>query len=91
MLCREGYNFHKGGVMVSKIVPECEVQLGMWQQENRQKNMVVMNALDTINEGMGQDTVRFAAQGYSQQWKLRNQYVSKRYTTRIEDILEVKD
>lgn len=91
MLFREGYNFHKAGVMVTKIVPESEIQLGMWQQENRAKNKVVMKALDTINECMGRDTVRFAAQGYSEQWKLRNEYISKRYTTRIDDILEVKD
>ena len=91
MLYREGYNFHKAGVMVTKIVPQSQVQLGFWQQENREKNKVVIKALDSVNKNMGRDTLRFAAQGYSKGWKLRTDYISKCYTTRIEDILEVKD
>lgn len=36
------------------------------KQENRQKNKVVVKALDNFKEGIGRDTVRFGAQGYNQ-------------------------
>lgn len=50
-----------------------------------------MKAMDSLNGCMGDKTVRFAAQGYSTQWKLRSEYMSKCYTTRLEHIPRVMD
>jgi DNA polymerase V len=50
-----------------------------------------MNALDGVNGYMGVDSVRYAAQGYSEKWKLRMEHKSKCYTTRIEHIIAIKD
>lgn len=91
MLYKRGYNFNKAGVIVLDIVPQSQVQTALWDSENKLKNRAVMKALDGINNCMGSDAVRFAAQGYSSKWKLRTEYLSKCYTTRLEDILRIGD
>lgn len=91
MLYKEGYNFNKAGVIVEDLVPEENVQKAFWQQEDKQKNKAVMKALDSLNDYLGQNTVRFAAQGYSKEWSLRCDYLSKCYTTRLDHISELKD
>jgi DNA polymerase V len=91
MLYKTGYNFHKTGMFVTDIFPNTQVQGAIYQVENKAKNAKVMKALDGINSYMGGDTVRFAAQGYSKEWKLRSEHLSKCYTTRIDYIIRVKD
>lgn len=91
MLYKKGYNFNKAGVIVENIVPESSLQKPLWEEENKEKNEVIMKALDTINGQQGRDTVRFAAQGYSKEWKLRMEHLSKCYTTRLDHVVRVKD
>jgi DNA polymerase V len=49
-----------------------------------------MKTLDKVNSAFGANTVRFARQGYSKKWKLRQMRLSQCYTTRIEEILTIK-
>jgi DNA polymerase V len=91
MLYKRGYNFHKTGMFVTGIVPQTQVQGAFYGVENKAKNTRVMKALDGINGALGRDTVRFAAQGYSQKWNLRSQHLSPCYTTRLEHIIRIKD
>jgi DNA polymerase V len=91
MLYKRGYNYHKTGMVVMGIVPQNQVQSAIYAVENRPKNKAVMNALDSVNNYLGRDTVRFAAQGYSDGWKLRMEHLSKQYTTRIDQIVQIKD
>ena len=91
MLYKKGYNYHKAGVVVSAIVPNQEVQGSLWDEEHKLQNGKLMTALDSINKYMGVDTVKYAVQGDSKKWKLRSDYLSQCYTTRLEDILKVKN
>jgi DNA polymerase V len=90
LLYKEGYNFHKAGVIVTDIVPHNQVQSSLWGEENKEKNGKLMKALDGINNCMGRNTVQYAVQGNSQKWKLRSEHISKCYTTRLDHILIVK-
>jgi DNA polymerase V len=91
MLFRQGYNYHKAGVMILDITPKEKVQATLWEVEDKARNKKLMTALDGVNHRMGDNTVRFAAQGYSNQWKLRAEHLSKCFTTRLEHVLTVKD
>ncbi|HZG74157.1 MAG TPA: DUF4113 domain-containing protein [Chondromyces sp.] len=73
------------------IVPRKQIQAAIWEEEDKEKNKKLMKALDGVNNYMGDNTVKFAAQGYSREWKLRTEYLSKCYTTRLEHILIVKE
>lgn len=86
----EGYNFLKVGVTVSELVPDDEVQYGMFDETDRTKNSKMMKALDAINTIHGRDTVRLAVQGVKKTWKMRQARLSQRYTTDINQLLTVR-
>jgi len=88
-LYKEDYNFNKVGCIAMNLVPEDQVQLGLFDSKNRNKDEKVMDAIDKLNRHFGTDLVKVARQGFSKKWKLRQLHLSKCYTTRIEDIQKV--
>jgi DNA polymerase V len=87
---RDGYNYNKTGYMAMELTPEEHVQYGIFDVTNRGRDKTMMKALDKINGSFGSNIVRFARQGYSKKWKLRQMKLSPCYTTRIEDVLTIK-
>jgi hypothetical protein len=51
-----------------------------------QKSQRLMDTLDQINRKMGRGTLRLAAEGFEQAWRVRADYPSPRYTTRWEEL-----
>ena len=90
VIFKPGFKYLKCGVITMDIVPEEQIQYGMFDQVNRGRNKTVMNALDKVNRAFGKDTVRFAVQGYEKRYKLKAAYLSKRYTTNFDEILTIK-
>ncbi|RYZ31270.1 MAG: Y-family DNA polymerase, partial [Sphingobacteriales bacterium] len=89
---KEGIVYKKTGVTVMDLVPETAVQRSLFDPvSDRPKNARLMQALDGINRKHGQDTVRMSSLGYSAIWKLKIEHKSPCYTTRIADILKVKN
>jgi len=86
---KEGYRFKKTGVIVMDIVPESTVQGGLFDAVNRKRDKKLMAVLDNINQSFSKDMLRFAAQGYSDRWKLRCEKLSKHYTTNLNDIITI--
>jgi DNA polymerase V len=87
---REGYRYKKAGVLVSEIIPEDQVQGSLFDRMDHGKQAEVMKTMDRLNARYGQNTVKIAAQGSGQKWKLRQEKLSPSYTTRWSDIIEVK-
>ncbi|MGB8190484.1 MAG: Y-family DNA polymerase [Chitinophagaceae bacterium] len=85
-----GYNFIKAGVMIVDLVPNSEVQSGIFDNANRKRDNGLMKALDKVNKSFGKDIVRFAAQGYNGEWGLKHERLSPCYTTNINHILKIK-
>lgn len=50
-----------------------------------------MDTIDKVNKSLGKEIVRFAVQGFEKKYKVRAEYLSPRYTTKISDILKVKN
>jgi DNA polymerase V len=86
---KTSYNFAKGGVMVSDIVPETEAQANLFDHCDRQANNNLMAALDKLNKPFGKDVVQVAARGQRKNWLMRADYKSLCYTTRLGDLLTV--
>lgn len=72
-----------------QLIPEDQIQHGIFDVVNRQRNKTMMKALDSVNGSMGNNIVRFARQGYSKKWKLRQMKLSACYTTRINEVLTI--
>lgn len=87
---KPGYNYIKTGCLALDLVPANQLQYGLFDQLNRDKECRLMKALDEINQGTGIATVRFGNQGYGNKWKLKHLHRSPRYTTRLNEILSVK-
>jgi DNA polymerase V len=89
IIFRPGHNYAKCGVMLMEIIPADQVQYGMFDEVNRDKEEKLMKAMDKINNNFGKQLVRFAVQGYARKWKLRAEKLSPCYTTRLSDVLTI--
>jgi DNA polymerase V len=49
-----------------------------------------MLAIDNINFSQRNDMVKYAASGLTRNWKMRQELRSKRYTTRWEELYEIR-
>ena len=87
----EGFNYHKCGIVVMDLVPEEAVQYPLYDVTETLKEKQLSSVIDQLNKSLGKDLVRFASQGYSKKWPLKQMKLSPCYTTRIEDILKVKN
>ncbi len=88
---RLGYAYKKAGVMLSGVVPDSRVQLDAFAYDGGiQIKQSVMRALDSINIRMGRNKVFYAAQGVKRTWGMRQNKLSKRFTTRWDEIPTVK-
>ncbi len=90
IIYKPGFRFLKAGVIVMEIIPENQVQQGLFDTINRDKSNQLMATLDKVNKTLGKDMVRFAVQGYEKKWKLKAAYLSKRYTTDFNELLTIK-
>jgi DNA polymerase V len=50
----------------------------------------LMEMMDNINFSMRNDVVKFASTGIKRNWKMRQEFHSPRYTTRWEELYQVK-
>jgi DNA polymerase V len=87
---KNGFIYKKAGIIVSNFVPEESIQQNIFDQNDRSKQTSLMKVMDNLNKNYGKETVRIATQGFTQQWKLRQEMLSRRYTTRLEEIMVVR-
>jgi DNA polymerase V len=90
IIYKPGYLYNKTGVLVFDIVPEDQVQLGLFDSFDRGRSGKMMQVLDEVNGKFGKDTLRYAVQGYKKHWKLKQQKLSPCYTTNILEVLTIK-
>lgn len=89
-LYRKGNLYKKAGVMLSGLVPDETIQANMFVEEKQNNQRMLMDMLDNINFSMRDDILKFAASGTKRNWKMRMEMRSPRYTTRWEELYEVK-
>ena len=89
-LFQPGYNYKKAGVIVDGLQSETAVQGNMFDATDRNKKQRLLAAIDKLNKEYGRDKVKLAVQGDGKNWKLRQEKLSGRYTTRWDEIIEVK-
>ena len=49
-----------------------------------------MKAIDEINRKNGHNKIRVAVQGDEKGWQLKREYISKQYTTNLDDVIVLK-
>lgn len=84
------YYYKKAGVIACNISDDKFIQANLFDTVDRERQAALSKMLDEINKRNGEDTVRVAVQGYGNNWHIKNEYISKQYTTNIKDIIIVK-
>ena len=87
---KEKYLYMKCGVLLLDVVPADAIQASMFDSADRQQDKKALLAMDAINAVMGKDMVRMAVQRFDKRYKLRAEHLSKRYTTRLDEILNIQ-
>lgn len=85
-----GYLYKKAGVIVWNTCEDNAIQGNLFDNVDREKQAALAKAIDEINRKNGHNTIRMAVQGYSKNWHLKNEYLSKQYTTNLKDIIVTK-
>lgn len=85
----EGIKFKKAGVIVTELIDEDKKQLQLFEEENP-KHLAIMKAMDHLNAKIGDRKVKLGTQNLSLTWNMNQNHLSPRYTTRFNEILEIK-
>jgi DNA polymerase V len=80
--------FKKTGVIATELVPADAKQFNMFADEDP-RHLALMNAMDKINNKMGDRKIRLGAQAIKT-WDMRQDMLSPRFTTNFNEILVAK-
>ncbi|MBU3820805.1 Y-family DNA polymerase [Flavobacteriaceae bacterium XHP0103] len=86
---KEGIKYKRAGVIVMGLVPTYNHQMDLFETENP-KHKPLMHAIDGLNKKYADYKVKLANQDLKRTWKMRQERLSPRYTTNINDIIKVK-
>ncbi|MBV7268784.1 Y-family DNA polymerase [Winogradskyella luteola] len=86
---KTGIKYKRAGVIVTGLVPTDNYQLDMFSKEDP-KHKPLMSAIDAINKRYKGDKIKLGNQDLERTWKMRQERLSPRYTTNINDIIVVK-
>ena len=86
---KPGLLYNKAGVIVQNIVSEDCVQGNLFDTIDRPKHNKLMKVIDNYNDYIGREKIRIMAQGFSRKWHLKNEHISKCFSTNIKDSIIV--
>jgi DNA polymerase V len=85
---KPGFAYKRAAVMLTGIVRDNQIQTNLFMPyyyDNDRRNKL-MKIVDELNARFGSDTVRYAAAGIEQPWKMRPARRSDRFTTRWQEL-----
>lgn len=88
-LYEEGERYSKAGVIVTGIIPETQKQFHLFEDENP-KHLKLMQVMDAYHKKIGERKIRLGNQDLQHTWKMRQDHLSKKYTTDFTEILQIQ-
>ena len=82
---RQNFLYKKAGVMLMDICSEDDVQANLFDTIDRKKHQSLMVVMDNVNDRYGRNTLKVACMGDGDAWKIKQERLSPRYTTRMSD------
>ena len=89
LIFKEGYAYKKAGVVIMDFTPENDQQIAIFENSNP-KHIALMKSMDKLNLSIGQQKVRLGSQDAKRVWKMKQENLSNRYTTKLAEIIVVK-
>ena len=85
---RKGYRYKKAGIILYELNDSSLIR-GLLD-DDRPRSDSLMQSLDKIINKYGSSTIRIAAEGIDRSWQMRRKLTSPCYTTRFNDLINVK-
>ena len=85
---RKGYVYKKAGVVLHGLSDSSSTR-GLLDYDKEVSDSI-MNTMDKINFRYGNSTLKIAAEGMGQKWKIKKEKLSPNYTTSFKDLVIVK-
>lgn len=82
--------YKRAGVVLMDIIPDSIVQPDLFDPVDRKKQRQLAFAIDEIAKKNGREAIRIALQGEGYKANIRQEHLSKRYTTNWDDIIVIK-
>ena len=89
VIFKQGIKYKRAGVIVTGLVPTDNYQLDIFHQENP-KHKSLMSTIDNLNYKYKDNKIKLGSQDLERTWKMRQERLSPRYTTNINEIIKVK-
>jgi DNA polymerase V len=88
---RPHHPYKKAGVIMTGLQSERIVQGNLFEQpRNTERQQRLMLTLDRLNKQFGRETIGFGLFGQQQDWRMKSDLCSPRFTTAWDDLPEVK-
>ncbi|WP_404418993.1 Y-family DNA polymerase [Marinospirillum sp.] len=92
-LWREGYAYHKAGVLLMELVDQSQQQLSVLETENRRSNRLrserLMQVMDQVNQQQGRGSLTLGVGRKEVGWKAKQERRSPAYTTCWQELPQV--
>ncbi len=85
----KGYSYKKAGVVAMNITPTNGKQIMLFENSDP-RHIPLMKAVDRLNKQIGAKKIKLGSQDIKRTWKMKQDKLSPRYTTRLSDIITVK-
>ena len=85
---RTGYHYKKVGIILYELNQGSKVR-GLLDIDREQSDSI-MKTIDRINHRYGGSTIKLASEGIEKKWSMRRSKVSQCYTTRFDELMEVR-
>jgi DNA polymerase V len=93
-LWRKGYAYHKAAVMLLDLSPKANRQLTLTEtpqtETEAKRSERLMATVDRINRELGRGTIQLGLPRAGNAWALRSEHRTPRYTTRWDELVNVK-
>lgn len=86
---KKGIKYKRAGVVVTGLVPTDNHQLDLFLYENT-KHKPLMQHIDALNTKYEASKIKLGNQDLKRTWKMRQEHLSPKYTTNINEILTVQ-
>jgi DNA polymerase V len=86
---KKGVHYKKAGVMIMGLIPTEKRQLSIFQNNNN-KHLTLMQSVDRIHKRFGSHRIKLANQDLNRTWKMKQEHLSQRFTTELNEIITIK-
>ena len=80
--------YKKAGVIIQDFTPEDNVQTTLFNTRN-ENHIPLMKTIDRLNASLGQQKIRLGSQDLKRVWKMKQEKLSPRYTTNLNEIITI--